>query len=912
MNRVWLWRNNSWYLVWEGAIDKGIGNNCKIDYDFSPNLLNFKTDKIKIETCGWTWSAIDAVKFCGSNESFPEINIINPLQDSIIDASEKNVVVKISTNVASECRFSYDKKFEFFDGIKLSTTDGITYSYNLTKPLSMDSIEIYYKCKRANGKVNPYSVMHRFDFREINNSFIEICNWYNCSEGAASISIDDNIDRTVCREKLEKAGLKGTYFLAYTNTYNQSDWDIWRGVYSNGHEIGGHSQSHNCSEDLDKNFFTNEIQSNINDIINNIGMSRNELVTYDWPCGVAPPQYQEWLSDYYLFARGYHINSIESKNPENFMNLKSINTMGVGLNPPDYYLLTDVTENYQDWVNYVYHDSCTHPEIIDYLLTKDLWIETIGTVSKYIKERNTIQIQNIRNTSTGVIFDLVNSLNTNIFNKELTLKIYLGNGSINKIKVNGKNTKFTKFMTGDQSYVKFNVIPLSTTEIEISGLRISMPYCGDGKINQNSEECDDGNIVNGDGCSNCRKEISNNIYIILYVGNIDGNASTAWYPFYDRLTKYFEDNKIPVAFSFFPDYIRSDNDFAGIFRRMYLADNIELLQKGFTMNETEERMDELSIDEQKHIIKAGQDYYIEKMKEILNSKEVNIPVTYVAPFGKFTTDTRRAIEELGFRTNFGLYYLDELGPVSSTATLDSIQYGVSFTVSGTAGRNETFKQPDDIIQELLRYNRIDVPMLTIYGKRVIPLYVHQPDFEDFVVDGQINETKWRIYNETITILAKDPNIEFVTPNQVWNMRHPVCIPTGIPETFCNRVDDDCDGTVDEDCGGGITTTTTIPTPTATQGSGGGGGGIITRTTTTTTTLPGGGGKEETTTTVPQTTTTMPATMTTTTTISAPNVITSLLIGSMSNPFIALIVIILVLIILYLLWRNIHKNDELRA
>ena len=34
-----------------------------------------------------------------------------------------------------------------------------------------------------------------------------------------------------------------------------------------------------------------------------------------------------------------------------------------------------------------------------------------------------------------------------------------------------------------------------------------VPYCGDGKINQNIENCDDGNNVNGDGCSNlCKVE----------------------------------------------------------------------------------------------------------------------------------------------------------------------------------------------------------------------------------------------------------------------------------------------------------------------------------------------------------------------------------------------------------------------
>jgi len=293
--------------------------------------------------------------------------------------------------------------------------------------------------------------------------------------------------------------------------------------------------------------------------------------------------------------------------------------------------------------------------------------------------------------------------------------------------------------------------------------------------------------------------------VILYVGNIDGSASPTWYPLYDRLTSFYENNNISVGFSFFPVTIdSSDQSFSDIFKRMYLADNIELFQKGFTMNATEHEMDSLSFDEQKSIIKAGQYYYIDRMKEILNSTSIGIPVTYVAPFTKFTTITRRAIEELGFRTNFGLYYDGALGPVEGTTTLDSMQYGVSFSVSGSAGRNTVFKSPNQIIDELFAYYRGDVSVLRIDGKRVIPLFVHQPDFEDPLINAKIDENKLNIYNQTIQLLMNNPNITLVTPSQVWNLRHPACIPTSIQETFCNRIDDDCDGLIDEDfISGGI-------------------------------------------------------------------------------------------------------------
>ena len=205
---------------------------------------------------------------------------------------------------------------------------------------------IYYKCKGANGMVNPYSVMHRFTFREINSPFIELCNWFDCAEGAASISIDDGYHTTIgrvkatCKEDLEERGLKGTYYLAYTDIYSDSDWDLFREAYKSGHGIGGHMGD--CSYGRDKGNYTKGLQSNIEDIVENISISREELITFAWPCGVASKDYREWVSDYYLFERGYHMNLIESANPEDLQNIKSINSVGFGDNPPDFSLRINV------------------------------------------------------------------------------------------------------------------------------------------------------------------------------------------------------------------------------------------------------------------------------------------------------------------------------------------------------------------------------------------------------------------------------------------------------------------------------------------------------------------------------------------------------------------------------------------
>ncbi len=775
INRVWFWRNNSWYLAQAGAIDRGLGLNgssCSIGYNFGS--MNFKTNKAMIETCGWSAAAVDAAMLCGTSDTYPKISIVNPEQDKIIDRPQNSVQLQISTDTPSKCEFHYEKNFDTGDGIALSTSDGLTHSYNLTKPAA-DSVNLYYKCESNSGKINPYNLEHRINFGKTGEHSIEICNWQNCSEGAASFSMDDGYQPTlgyvkaVCQNKLDEKGIKGTYFLAYTNTYNQSDWNIWKNVYANGHEIGGHSVSHACTQTpLDKAFLIGDTERNIAEITQNIGMPASELATYAWPCGNYFPEYGDWLSPYYRFARGYNFNQIESKNPRNPWNYKSINTLNFGDNPPDYFTAADATENYQDWVNYVYHDYCNNPEIMDYLPTKSIWIDTIGSVSKYIKERQSTTMKNIVNTSAGVKFDLVNNLDAAVFNKELTLRVNLGAGNIDSIAVNGANVSFTRFSISGQPYAKFNVPPGQTNTIEISGLKVNVPYCGDAKINQKSEECDDGNSAGNDGCSSdCKNEIK--AYVMPYVGDIDGSIGTDWFYFYDKLEKWHEDNNVSVAFSIYPKTIRDNIEFNNIVANMYKCPDCEIVTKSQGIMERD--LDKMSYDEVKEVIGADQEHFRSKMQETLGTGNVSVPVTYNQLYGRFTKTIRSAVRDLGFRSYIEQYITDEHGYINPTPDFDITQYAVSFTYSGHPGYNETFKQPNETIRELLSFE--NDPMLYINGIKVIPLMVHQQDFRVSDTESDLNETKWNTYTETLSMLKNDSRFRLLKPQEVYNLRHPI-------------------------------------------------------------------------------------------------------------------------------------------
>src|SRR3989344_6247473 len=97
------------------------------------------------------------------------------------------------------------------------------------------------------------------------------------------------------------------------------------------------------------------------------------------------------------------------------------------------------------------------------------------------------------------------------------------------------------------------------------------------------------------------------VYIVPYVGDIDGAVNPIWFPFYNNITQFYIDNNIPAGFSFYPGTISDNPEYMRALLAMYNSQNIELIQKGFLGDDLEMRMDTLSFAQQKQIIKNGQD-----------------------------------------------------------------------------------------------------------------------------------------------------------------------------------------------------------------------------------------------------------------------------------------------------------------
>ncbi|MDD5110265.1 MAG: lamin tail domain-containing protein [Patescibacteria group bacterium] len=79
-----------------------------------------------------------------------------------------------------------------------------------------------------------------------------------------------------------------------------------------------------------------------------------------------------------------------------------------------------------------------------------------------------------------------------------------GTAQVFSIPVPAKNGNSVQKISGDQT-TKIRMLKLRGYDsfgIDEVVLCPPLPYCGDGKVNLENEQCDDGNLVNGDGCDN--------------------------------------------------------------------------------------------------------------------------------------------------------------------------------------------------------------------------------------------------------------------------------------------------------------------------------------------------------------------------------------------------------------------------
>jgi gliding motility-associated-like protein len=229
---------------------------------------------------------------------------------------------------------------------------------------------------------------------------VKITPWKDGYGSAMTVSVDDAEDSGF--EDLHANGFSGTYV-----TWGTVPPSFYTDYYNAGMELGCHTVNHPCSSRTDDELRYDELEPNILGISTYTPEPAKDIISLVWPCGYTNYREQAVATDYFLSARGYNINLLEDADPDNFMNLKSFNSHEHYPYPPeDLRTVVDAAISQKKWFNLVLHTSSNDDGATNYAHSKDIWVTSIGTIIKYIMQRQRFILADYNITSDNITFNV--------------------------------------------------------------------------------------------------------------------------------------------------------------------------------------------------------------------------------------------------------------------------------------------------------------------------------------------------------------------------------------------------------------------------------------------------------------------------------------------------------------------------
>jgi len=312
---------------------------------------------------------------------------------------------------------------------------------------------------------------------------LKLENWYNGCDAAFSSSWDDMTITSIydITNEANKRNIKTTIYinginkewntnLFYGNDYKNSSNLIFnekiknrlKVLYDNGNEIGNHTYSHFSlkNKKLDNNIIS-EIEK-CNKLINSI--THQKEFTFSYPHGHLSKnsELNNYINNTFISNRGadYAKNTKEQINYINndHINLKLLKTIHVGTYPykktvQELNYILDNTLKKKGWLieyGHGWENDAWCPvnknmllKHYDYISTKNIWCDTILNISKYIKQRKSINFKINKINETEYTLNIDNIINnspiTFSFKCNCNLKITQNNKLIKIKKYNNIN-----------------------------------------------------------------------------------------------------------------------------------------------------------------------------------------------------------------------------------------------------------------------------------------------------------------------------------------------------------------------------------------------------------------------------------------------------------------------------------------
>jgi hypothetical protein len=250
------------------------------------------------------------------------------------------------------------------------------------------------------------------------NVVTRIAEWKGNKKGAFTLSFDDSMvsQADVAVPAMLERGLVGTWFINPGKEHYQQRQQVWEQILpSAGHELANHTMHHEGAKDLDEAEF--EIGETARIIWSLRPAGANKLLSFqrggatDWDLTE-----EEWNfldQKYHLVHRTDSRSMADANASEMISHAQEALEQGT-------------------WVRIHFHgiggewlpvEPQDFLQLLDYMVSmkEDLWIDSYGSVYKYIQERDTTQVSVLEASNQRIRLNLNTDVPLELFDEPLTL-----------------------------------------------------------------------------------------------------------------------------------------------------------------------------------------------------------------------------------------------------------------------------------------------------------------------------------------------------------------------------------------------------------------------------------------------------------------------------------------------------------